>query len=240
VSLKHELRRALWKIGYDVGRYTPTTHPFARRSQILKSYEIDTVLDIGANTGQYAKQLRHDLGYSGRILSFEPQTRPFALLKENAEGDSNWEVYNWAVGEADGGGEINISSNPLASSLLEVLPVFLSSAPGAKYVGKESVSIRKLDSFLGDLCGASTNIYLKIDTQGFEGKVLKGAEASLARIDTVQMELSLVTLYQGEVLFHDMCIFMAGKGYHLIGIEEGFTDSRSGQLMQLDGIFHRF
>src|SRR5438552_15044691 len=75
---------------------------------------------------------------------------------------------------------------------------------------------------------------------GIESKVLKGAEKSLARIDTVQMEMSLVPLYDGELLFNEMCIVMGKKGYTLIAIENGFSDLTSGQLLQVDGIFHRF
>ena len=80
---------------------------------------------------------------------------------------------------------------------------------------------------------------MKIDTQGYESKVLKGAENSLPRISTVQMEMSLVPLYDGERLFHEMCALMSDKGYTLVAIENGFSDPASGQLLQVDGIFHR-
>jgi len=79
-----------------------------------------------------------------------------------------------------------------------------------------------------------------MDTQGFESKVLKGAENSLPHIDTVQMEMSLVPLYDGELLFNEMCLLMSQKDYTLVAIENGFSDSASGQLLQVDGIFHRF
>jgi hypothetical protein len=81
---------------------------------------------------------------------------------------------------------------------------------------------------------------MKIDTQGFESKVLKGAENSLMQIDTVQMEMSLVPLYEGELLFNEMSILMSEKGYVLVAIETGFSDQDSGQVLQIDGIFHRF
>lgn len=80
---------------------------------------------------------------------------------------------------------------------------------------------------------------MKIDTQGFESRVIKGAAQSLSHIDTVQMEMSLVPMYDGELLFNDMCKLMSEKGYSLIAIEPGFADQESGQLLQVDGIFHR-
>jgi FkbM family methyltransferase len=240
MGLIHELRRILWKAGIDISRITPSSHPLGRKKQIFASYAIDTVLDIGANTGQFAEHLRHDLGYTGRIFSFEPQSRVFEELKANAEGDARWKVYKWALGEAASTAEINISRNSLGSSLLTVLPTFLKSAPNAVCVGKEVIQVKPLDSFFSDYCTTENNVYLKIDTQGFESRVLKGAERSLPQIDTVQMEMSLVPLYQDELLIHDMCTLMAGKGYTLVSLEGVFADSRSGQLMQVDGIFHRF
>ena len=240
MSLKHELRKFLWKAGYDISRFTPASHPLARRRQILKSYDIDTVLDIGANSGQFAQQLRGDIGYSNRILSFEPLSTAFDLLKQNASNDPAWEVYNCAIGDADEKREINIANNSASSSLLDMLPSHLKSAPESRFIGKEVVDIRTLDSLFDDLCRTATQVYLKMDTQGFESKVLKGAEKSLARIDTVQMEMSLVPLYDGELSFNEMCIVMDKKGYTLIAIENGFSDLTSGQLLQVDGIFHRF
>jgi FkbM family methyltransferase len=239
MGIKHEVRKFFWKFGYDIAKFTPRFHPIARRKQILKHYAIDTVLDIGANSGQYARQLREDFGYTQKILSFEPLSSAFEVLKEKSAGDSKWEVFNVALGEKEGLCEINIAANSYSSSLLDMLPSHLKSAPESRYIGKESIKIRTLDSFFSDLCEASSNIYMKIDTQGFESRVIKGAAQSLSHIDTVQMEMSLVPMYDGELLFNDMCKLMSEKGYSLIAIEPGFADQESGQLLQVDGIFHR-
>ncbi len=80
---------------------------------------------------------------------------------------------------------------------------------------------------------------MKIDTQGYESKVLKGAEKSLLQIDTVQLEMSLVPLYDGELLFNEMCMLMSEKGYTLVAIDQEYIDRNSGQLLQVNGIFHR-
>lgn len=240
MNIKRELKKLLWKVGYDLSRVTPKSHRLARRKQILEFYHIDTVLDVGANSGQFARQLRdYKIGYTGRILSFEPLSTAFKLLKANAENDPAWEVFHCAIGDIEEKGEINIAGNSDSSSLLNMLPSHLKSAPHSKYIGKEIIDIKTLDSFFGDVCKSSKNIYMKIDTQGFENKVLKGAENSLAHINTVQMEMSLVPLYEGNLLFNEMCIFMFNKGYTLIAIENGFSDPVSGQLLQVDGIFHR-
>jgi len=239
MSIKHKLRTFLWKFGYDISRFKPTLHPLARRKKILESYGIDTVLDIGANAGQFAQQIRGELGYANRIISFEPLTSAFESLKENAKDDLNWETYNFALGDTDEKQEINIAGNSLSSSLLGMLPAHLMAAPDSKYIGKEEIEVRRLDSIFDDLCGSNNKIYMKVDTQGFEKKVLRGAENSLMQIDLVQMEMSLVPLYEGETLFDEMCVLMREKGYSLLAIETGFSDEKSCQLMQVDGIFHR-
>jgi FkbM family methyltransferase len=239
MKIRHKVRKLLWMLGYDISRFAHTSHPLARRQRLLQSYEIDTVLDIGANSGHFARELREDIGYTHRILSFEPLSQVFKLLSENAKDDAAWDVFNYAIGDVEEKREINIAGNSLSSSLLNILPSHLESAPDSRYIGKEVIEIRTLDSIFGDLCKSARNIYMKIDTQGFENKVLKGAEQSLARIDTVQVEMSLVPLYDGELIFDEMCLLMSQRGYTLVAIENGFSAPGSGQLLQIDGIFHR-
>jgi len=206
----------------------------------LEHYSIDTVLDVGANRGQFAQELRNDLGYKRRIVSFEPLSSAFELLKASAEGVQGWEIFNIALGDSDETQEINIAGNSYSSSLLDMLPSHVESAPESKYIGSEMIEVKCLDSIFDDLCKPTNKIYMKIDTQGFESQVLKGAEKSLARIDTIQMEMSLVPLYEGQLLFNEMCMLMSEEGYSLVAIETGFSDPNSGQLLQVDGIFHRF
>jgi len=237
--MNRSLRKLLQRFGYDLAKFTPGAHPLARKKQLLESYGIDTVLDVGANAGQFGRQLRRDLGYARRIISFEPLASAFAQLAARACGDAAWQVFNFAIGDAAAKREINVAANSQSSSLLRMLPSHVKAAPHAGVVGTEVIEIRTLDSLFGELCRSARNVYLKIDTQGYESKVLKGAESSLARIDTVQLEMSLVPLYEGELLLNEMCALLSGKGYTLVALENGFSDSVSGQLLQVDGIFHR-
>jgi hypothetical protein len=120
-----------------------------------------------------------------------------------------------------------------------MLPAHTKAAPEKRYVARELIEVRTLDSIINDLCAKGDSIYLKIDTQGYESKVIKGAEESLARIGTIQLEMSLVPLYDGELLFGEMHGLLSEKGYCLVSIEAVFTDRISGQLLQVDGIYHR-
>jgi len=239
MDIRRQIKILLRKTGYDILRFTPEFHPLARRKKILEFYGIDTILDIGANTGQFARQLRKELGYSNTILSFEPLTQAFEILKKNAKADPHWRVFNFALGEAEEKREINISDNSYSSSLLEMLPSHREAAPESKYIGTETIEIKTLDAIFPDLCNTAGTIYMKIDTQGFEDKVIKGAKNSLAQIRLVQMEMSLVPLYKGELLFLELFNQMSEKGYGLISLEPGFSDAKTGQLLQVDGIFQR-
>jgi FkbM family methyltransferase len=240
MSILHELRRLLWKIGYDVSRFSPTSHPLARRKRLFECFGIDTVLDIGASWGKYAQELRRDIGYEGRILSFEPLSAAFRLLEQNAKRDPRWDVFNFALGDATGTGEINVAGNSYSSSLLDMLPSHLRAAPESRYVTKEVIQIRTVDSLVDDLCSAATSIYMKIDAQGYEERVIRGAERALASINTIQAEISLVPLYDGALSLTEMCTLMQQKGYTLVALEEAFSEFRTGQLLQVDGLFHRF
>jgi FkbM family methyltransferase len=239
MSVTQKVRTRLRKLGYDVARFTPESHPLARRGRLLRSLQIDVVLDVGANTGQYAQGLRRDQGFAGRICSFEPLAAPFQVLRKRAAGDPHWSAFNFGLGDVAGNATINVAGNSESSSLLDMLPRHLEAAPDSRFVGTEDIEIKTLDEVFSDLCASGERVFLKIDTQGFEGRVLRGADRSLVRIDTVQVEMSLTPLYVGEPTFVEMCQLLVGEGYTMVGLEPGFADPRTGQLLQADGIFHR-
>ena len=239
MGIKHQLWTLFRKMGYDVSRVQSTSHPLGRRKHLLSSYGIDTVIDVGANAGQYAMQLKNDLGYAKRIVSFEPLGSAFRLLSDNASDDPNWEVFNFALGDTEETAQINVSGNSGSSSILDMLPSHIQAAPQSGYIDTEAIEIKTLDSIFPSLFDKDSNLFLKIDTQGFESKVLTGAEDSLQYIDTLQIEMALVPLYDGELLFNEMHNLMMSKGYHLVAIEPGFWDKKTGHLLQADGIFRR-
>ena len=227
----------MWKFGYDFRHFTPKLHPLARRKRILEAHQIDCVLDVGANDGSYGLELR-DLNYSGRIVSFEPLTDAFTVLSARAERDPKWIAEHYALGDKPGEKTINIAKNSWSSSLLDMLPAHTQFAPQSKYIGNEKITVTTLDSVFPRLVQGK-HVYLKIDTQGFEEQVLRGAEKSLVSIDTVQVEMSLIPLYRSQMLFMDMMGLMGDYGYALVALEPGFCDSKTGHVLQVDGIFHR-
>jgi len=208
------------------------------RIKLLKHFNIVTILDVGANTGQFAYYTRK-MGYQNRIVSFEPLSSAFAILNQFAKNDRNWQIENCAIGNQDGEIEINVSQNSQSSSILNMMPEHVQSAPDSAYMGKEKVEIHNIDSIISEYTDNLEQTYLKIDTQGFEKNVLMGAKESLKTIKGLQLELSLVELYQGETLITEMLNLIKELGFTIFSLEPGFYDKNTGQLLQVDGIFYR-
>ena len=229
-KLAHRVRNQLRKSGFDLIRYRGLNIP-------LMHHGITLVLDVGANTGQYGGELRA-LGYRGRIVSFEPQSGPFAELAATARQDGNWQAVNIGLGSADEQKEINVYRDPKLSSMLtfkQSYGVFQS-----EKVGTETIQIRTLDGLLDQYARPGDRILLKIDTQGFEKPVLLGAEQSLPRLTGLQMELSITPLYADQPHMDEMMAFVRSKGFMLWQLLGGGAVLRAtGQELEVDGVFFR-
>ncbi|WP_394550973.1 FkbM family methyltransferase [Agromyces sp. MMS24-JH15] len=236
--LKSMIRRAAHHVGLDVRRYHHGMEMSAgdRAADLICQRDIDLVIDVGANKGQYAQWIR-ERGYLGRIISFEPLSDAFALLDESTKRDPDWCAINVAIGESDRELELNIAKNSVSSSILPMDARHRSAAPHSVYVGKERVHQRTLDSCLA--MDASISPFLKIDVQGNEGAVLDGAIELMPRIVGVQIEMSFVELYSGQPLFDELLHRLEGCGMELWSLIPGFADPGTGRLLQADGIFFR-
>lgn len=239
MRLKHELRHLVQRFGIDVVRY-PLHDPMARVVQLLNHHRIDCVVDVGANDGGYATTIR-GLGYTERIISFEPLQHPFDALRRKAAGDANWEVLQCAVGDAQTEVTINVAGNAgLSSSVLPMLESHTAVAPESRYVGTETVEQNRLDTVLPSLgVGPDRRTYLKVDVQGYERAVLDGATELFrsGAIVGLQLELSLVPLYEGAMTYREGLDRAEALGMTLMGLDPVFADPKSGQLLQADAVF---
>ena len=208
------------------------------RMNILKRLRINVVFDVGANIGQYAHMIRK-LGYDGKILSFEPLEGAFKKLKKWSEDDENWEAYNFAVGGKEGDVEINVSENSVSSSLLPISGKLSSIAPKACYVTKQKTKCKTLGVLIDEHCPGQDNIFVKLDTQGYEKIILEGSEGSLDRIAAMQLELSFNELYIGESGLLEMLNWLDARNFRLVSIEPGWCDTHTGFMMETDAIFVR-
>jgi FkbM family methyltransferase len=238
--LKEFVRTAAKQLGLELHRYIPVRSQAAQLEAMLRSHGVDLVLDVGANTGQFGRELRKHIGYAGRIVSFEPTSAAYLQLVANAAGDANWIVAErCAIGAAEGAIDINVSSNSVSSSALPMLESHVVAAPGSGYASVENVPLRTLDSLAPKWLREASCTLLKIDTQGFESEVLMGARQTLARVHGVQLELSLVPLYAGQKLLTELAAEITAHGFELWASYPTFCDERSGRLLQVDATFFR-
>jgi FkbM family methyltransferase len=237
-QLNHALKQLIRRAGFDVTRYQPRTHPVAKKVELFRRLGIDLVLDVGANSGQFASQLR-EAGYQGRIVSFEPLHAIYAELKAKASRDSLWTTMNCALGSEEGNQTIHVSEKSWCSSLLEVTGASTSAYPGSRSVREESIVVRRLDSVLPELSVDDAKIWLKVDTQGYEMHVLEGAVNSLSQVLMLQLELAFVPMYEGQALFGDVYEWVRQRGFSLGSFEGISWHPESGELLWLDGVFHR-
>lgn len=194
---------------------------------------ISLVFDVGANEGQYAKLLRAN-HYAGSIVSFEPAQEPFRALLEASKADSDWSVENCALGASTGTADLHISERSVMNSFLPLS----ADIAWAAATGSECVPVRRLDDIFSVYAKPTDAILLKIDVQGFEGDVLKGAEQSLSKIALVQLEGAVEPIYKGEPSFIEHIATMAARGFRLVDLHSVFRDD-NGRLVHIDCLFER-
>ncbi len=227
-------------LGYDVMPYSSQRdfdHVFM---QALARHDVDLVLDVGANAGQFAAGLRN-AGYSETIISFEPMSAEHRRLLNFSKSDARWKVApRMAIGDIDGSVEINIAFNSGSSSLLPMLDLHREAAPESVYAGKESVDIYRLDTIAKQLIEPNyKNIFLKIDVQGYEWSVLEGARETVERVVGILCECSFSPLYAGEARWTSLIEKIEAMGYEVWGVLPGFSDPRTERLLQADFLFFR-
>ena len=238
--LKKAIKQIIKSLGYDLIPYNHRTHPVLRQKALMAAYGIDTVIDVGANVGNYGLKLIDDMNFKGEIHSFEPMLNEYKVLANRTQSHMNWSAHNFALGDTIGNSEINISKNSVSSSLLNILPQHTKSAPKSEFGSTQKISVTTLDSFFAEQNLSNSSSLLKIDVQGFERNVLLGGQKALPSIDTIHIEMSLVDLYEGGITFDELYTELRQFGYQMVGVEPGFSDVDTGQLLQIDGLFHRY
>ncbi len=209
-----------------------------RRKKLLEFYNINKILDVGANSGQYALEV-FKLGFKGEIISLEPVKSVFKNLEIKTNNYKQWSALNYGLGDKEEQLQINISKNTFSSSLLDIMPNHIKSDSESKYTHKENVKIKRLDDISENLISKKDVVLLKIDVQGFEKNVIEGSKNSLKLIKGIQLEMSLEELYKGEMLFDETVSFLKSYGFHLHSLENGFYNLESGKLLQVDGLFFK-
>jgi FkbM family methyltransferase len=236
VGVREHIKRAVRRMGYEVRQYTPLRSYTAARGALFASLGIDVVVDVGANAGQYGELLR-ELGFRGRLVSLEPEPGAYAALERAAAADGRWRALRVAAADVDGEIELRVTADSRSSSVLARNERF-ADQPG--WAPREVVRVpaRRLATLAPELLEAGERAHLKLDVQGYENQVLVGAAEALARFESLELELNVAPLYEGQAQLADMVTLLAERGFEMVSLEPILLDDR-GRLVELDGLFAR-
>lgn len=201
-------------------------------AEVLERLRIEVVIDVGASWGQYRGLLRK-LGYTGRIVSFEPVGRPWGHCAALAAEDPGWDVHRMAIGARSGQRTIKVGSSDDFSSFRPLSTYGRETFDELDVTGEERVAVRTLDALWPDLIGAdSRRVFLKTDTQGWDLQVYRGARKHLDRVLGTQCEVAVQRLYRRMPGYHRSLKFLERRGYALTGIYPVWRDGalRIGEL----------
>ncbi len=213
------LKRLVELFGYELINSKKQPALFPHLLRVFKQCEVDIVLDVGANLGQFAKDLRKR-GFKGVIHSFEPVSSSFKILEQASKYDKNWHVHNLALGDKNTSKDIYVSSASELSSFLKANTFGAGRLEGMPQTHMERVQIITLDHFLASNKPnqQTPNIFLKMDTQGYDLNVFKGAQKSLRVIVGLLSELSFKQIYRDMPSHTQALELYEQAGYNMTGI----------------------
>jgi len=205
----------------------------------LREKNINYILDVGANEGQFVKELRF-YGYKDKVVSFEPLLEAHKKLTEISKNDNDWEIFRpLALGNKNTKNIINISKNSVSSSILNMSEEHIANAPESRFIGKQSIEEIKLDDIFNELKIENKNLFLKIDTQGYEFQVLEGVQKNLYLFKGILVEVSLLELYEGQKPWLEIINLIQSHGFKLWSVDRGFTNKKNGKTLQMDLCFFK-
>jgi FkbM family methyltransferase len=202
----------------------------------ILSCDLGTVIDIGANRGQFALAIRQ-WAPKARVISFEPLPGPASIFRRVFSGDGKVSLHQAAVGPAAVRQKMHVSARDDSSSFLPISLAQTTMFPGTEEVATVVVHVGPLEEFVNP-DELQSPAMLKLDVQGFEYEALIGCESMLPHFDWVYCECSFVELYSGQRLACDVINWLARKGFRLEGVFNSAYDAR-GQAIQADFLFSR-
>lgn len=217
------VKRFFYRFGFDIIRIGEKNDRSSVRSRLIELFNISLVIDVGANKGQYIQSIRSK-GYKGSVISFEPGNLAFLQLKECSKLDASWKIFNNALGSKNESSKIYVAKHSMMSSLLP------SNASAQIHfleetVSEQNIEVRTLDSFLNDqIINSTSNIWLKIDTEGYELEVLKGAEKLLENVKVIDIEVCFKGHRMGQPLIWDIYDYCLKKGFEFFHIGSFYYD----------------
>ena len=213
--------------------------PDAQLVDTLERHQVDAVIDVGANRGQFARRIRA-AGWQGPILSIEPIAELHSLLRAQVEADHAWELAApLAAGDREAEVVLEVAAEDDMSSILAQSRLLQTISPSSRVVRRVAVPQRRLDAL--DLLGGRPwqRMFVKVDVQGAEPAVLAGLAGVWPRVRGLQLELALVPLYEGEKPWLELIADLAARDFTPHLIFPGYYARALGRQVQVDVVFFR-
>jgi FkbM family methyltransferase len=202
----------------------------------LQPQHIGTVLDVGANEGQFIKVAR--LLFPGAsILAFEPNPRLMHCLQGLLPKSGMDAVFQIACGREAASMPLHLAKFSPATSLLPSSSFRIPDFPTVETEETIEVKVERLDCVVGRHGVAPKPYLLKIDVQGFELDVLHGALGILPDVAVVVCEVNAVSFYEGQAGFEDIYAFMQRYNFKLVDIGEPIRTRETGEVLYVDVAF---
>jgi FkbM family methyltransferase len=237
--VKKIIKNIFKKCGFEIRRYEMSEEILLKH--FFNFINADLMIDVGANTGQ-SRDFVRSIGYKGRIVSFEPLASAHDILKEKSKHDKLWDIApRIALADVIGECVLNVSKNYASSSILNMLSAHLDNAPESYYTATELILCSTLDAVweVSIAPYKPKSIFLKIDVQGCEDKVIRGAISNIGLVKGMQIELSVVPLYKDQKLLNEMLGIIYVLGFELYALLPVFADKKTNRILQFDGLFFR-
>lgn len=240
--LKKLKRSFLRQIGYQkIEHWHKFSHAFEAQEKLLEGKKVQTIFDVGGNVGQTAKTYRRHF-QEATVHSFEPFPDSFHELSLRCNHDPFVKPYQIALSDQKGISEFYVNACSATNSL------FPNAETGAQWcppnlikpISTINVETTTIDHFCQKHAIEHLHI-LKMDTQGGELKILKGAKEMLEKkmIDLIYTEVLFVPLYSGQANFYQISSYLTDFRYRLFDFFS-YRYAENGQLKWADAIFIPF
>jgi len=229
-KFKDTVQKAFGLLGLEVRRKRSEWHDL----EFLRLARIKTVLDIGANSGQFATEARQMLP-DAIIHCFEPVRREYSKLIKLGAKDPRLFAYNIALGEEEKGILMEVNDFTPSSSMLHMTSAHVRAFPYTARACQEKVRVVPLDSWASK-ASLEPPLLIKLDVQGYEDRVIRGGIKTVKRAAVILTEVSFCELYEGQALFTDLYSTLCGLGFRCAGMIRNLCDA-SSRILSCDAIF---
>lgn len=216
----------------------PVSFSSFRNVENLRKYfsKINTVIDVGANRGQFAFAVNYYYPNSN-IFSFEPSKLAFRQLFNALSKDKNIKLFNYGLGDLEDEVEFYENSFNQISSFLKIDASNNNNAYKKSKAVTTKAAVKKLDDIFNTM-NFIPPVLLKLDVQGFEDRVLRGALKSLKKIDYILLELAFEKMYENQLLFNQMYDILNSLGYKFVA-PIGFNYGDDNKIIEVDALFKK-